>query len=127
MGDILNGLEKVVKAGIGLAAEGLEQAGKAVEHFAEKGEPAYEQAKEAAKGVVDNLKKTFTASPEAEQIKSLLKRLSRAELDAIAAFIDSLRQEKAAEEEDGAQEAAAEEAPAEEEPAQPGDESKPEE
>ena len=97
MSDILNNLEKLVKAGFGAASEGLDQAAKAVEKYAEKGEPAYNQAKEAVSGAVDSLKKAFTEpdSIEAAQIKDLLRRLPREALDEIEAFIAGIKAEEA--------------------------------
>lgn len=95
MSDILNNLEKLVKAGFGAATEGLDQAAKAVEKFAEKGEPAYNQAKEAVSGVMDSLKKTFTEPDpkETEQIKALLRRLPRKALAEIEQLIAELKAE----------------------------------
>ena len=95
MSDILNNLEKLVKAGFGAASEGLDQAAKAVEKFAEKGEPAYNQAKEAVSGVGDSLKKAFTEPDptETEQIKALLRRLPREALTGIEQLIAELKAE----------------------------------
>ncbi|MBQ7184832.1 MAG: hypothetical protein IJR97_12705 [Clostridia bacterium] len=95
MNDILNNLEKLVKAGFGAASEGLDQAAKVVDKFAEKGEPAYNQAKEAVSGVMDSLKKTFTEPDptEIEQIKALLRRFPREALTEIEQLIAELKAE----------------------------------
>ena len=112
MSDILNNLEKLVKAGFGAASEGLDQAAKAVEKYAEKGEPAYNQAREAVSGAVDSLKKALTEPDgiETAQIKDLLRRLPREALDEIEAFIAGIKAEEAPREDE---EGAAEEKPEE--------------
>lgn len=60
MDDFCKELEKVVKAGIGAVATGMEKAQEAVEHLARKGEPIFEQAKEKVTNAADKVAKAFS-------------------------------------------------------------------
>ncbi|MBR6809511.1 MAG: hypothetical protein IKM64_04445 [Clostridia bacterium] len=71
MDEFCKELEKVIKAGIGAVATGVEKAGEAVEYLAEKGEPLYEQAKEKVTSAADKVVKAFNEFGK-PKIESLL-------------------------------------------------------
>ena len=71
MDEFCKELEKVIKAGIGAVATGVEKAGEAVEYLAEKGEPLYEQAKEKVTCAADKVVKAFNEFGK-PKIESLL-------------------------------------------------------
>lgn len=59
MEDFIKDLEKVIKAGIGAVATGMEKAQDAVEKLAQKGEPLYQQAKTSVSEFADKVCKAF--------------------------------------------------------------------
>ncbi len=59
MDDFCKELEKVIKAGIGAVATGVEKAQEAVENLAQKGEPIFQQAKEKVNDAADKVVKAF--------------------------------------------------------------------
>lgn len=105
-----NDLKKVLQAGIGAVATGLEKAQGAIEDLSKKGEPIYEQAKSAVTDAVDKAKKAIneTAKPRVEDFVAGLKQFSADELKKIRAAIDDLTAAPAQDEERPADEDAAE-------------------
>lgn len=105
-----NDLKKVLQAGIGAVATGLEKAQGAIEDLSKKGEPIYEQAKSAVTDAVDKAKKAIneTAKPRVEDFVAGLKQFSADELKKIRAAIDDLTAAPAQDEEKPADEDAAE-------------------
>ena len=105
-----NDLKKVLQAGIGAVATGLEKAQGAIEDLSKKGEPIYEQAKSAVTDAVDKAKKAIneTAKPRVEDFVAGLKQFSADELKKIRAAIDDLSAAPAQDEEKPADEDAAE-------------------
>lgn len=59
MDEFLKEVEKVIKAGIGAVAAGMEKAQGAVDKLAKKGEPIYQQAKTSVAEFADKVCKTF--------------------------------------------------------------------
>lgn len=59
MEDFIKDLEKVIKAGIGAVATGMEKAQDAVEKLAQKGEPLYQQAKTSVSEFADKVCTAF--------------------------------------------------------------------
>jgi len=59
MEDFIKDLEKVIKAGIGAVATGMEKAQDAVEKLAQKGEPLYQQAKTSVSEFADKVCNAF--------------------------------------------------------------------
>lgn len=103
-----NDLKKVLQAGIGAVATGLEKAQGAIEDLSKKGEPIYEQAKSAVTDAVDKAKKAIneTAKPRVEDFVAGLRQFSADELKKIRIAIDDLTAAPARDEEKPADEAA---------------------
>lgn len=120
MDDICKEIEKVLKAGIGAVAFGVEKAQEAVDSLAQKGEPIYQQAKTAVAGAADKVVKSFNeiGKPKLENLLKEAKAFSLAELkelrEKLGQLIDDMEQKQTQEESDPLQEAAekAEAAPA---------------
>ena len=71
MDQLGNELKKVLKAGMGAVAAGLEMGQDAIEQLAKKGEPLYEQAKNAVSDAAGKVKQTIdslNAQPQAQEI-----------------------------------------------------------
>ena len=87
-----NDLNKVLQAGLGAVATGLEKAQDAIEDLSKKGEPIYEQAKAAVTDAVDKAKKAYqeSAKPQVEDFVNGLKGFSLEELNKIRAALDDL-------------------------------------
>ncbi len=60
MEEICKEIEKVIKASLGAVATGVEKAQVAVDQFAKKGEPIFQQAKSTVADVADKLVKTLS-------------------------------------------------------------------
>ena len=56
MEQITEELKKMVKAGMGAVATGMEKTQEAIETFAKKGEPIYQQAKTVVSDAADKVK-----------------------------------------------------------------------
>lgn len=134
-----NELKKVLKAGMGAVAAGLEMGQDAIEQLAKKGEPLYEQAKNAVTDAAGKVKQTIdslNAQPQAQEIIDTLRGMGKEAWDQVRAALDEF-ETQAAEAEQAAKDAAeaAEEilrnAPKDEEPApeakQDGEPQQPEE
>lgn len=104
MDDLCKELEKMLKAGLGAVATGVEKAQSAVENFAQKGEPIYQQAKATVAETADKLVKIFQeiGKPRLEDAIRNLESFSREELlalrTALDALIESMPEEAASEE-----------------------------
>ena len=81
MDQLGNDLKKVLQAGIGAVATGLEKAQDAIEDLSKKGEPIYEQAKQAIND---------QAKPQVDEFVNNLQKFSSDELNKIRAALDSL-------------------------------------
>ena len=103
-----NELKKVLKAGMGAVAAGLEMGQDAIEQLAKKGEPLYEQAKNAVTDAAGKVKKTFesmSAQPQAQEIIDTLRGMGKEAWDQVRAALDEF-EVQAAEAEQAAKDAA---------------------
>ena len=104
MDQIGNELKKVLQAGIGAVAIGVEKTQEVIENLAQKGEPIYEQAKATVTETAGKIVKAVQQSAckaRAEKIIEDLKAMTQEELDAIRSAIYEIypNQPKAAEKE----------------------------
>lgn len=99
MEQIVNEMKKVLKAGIGAVATGVEKTQEAIETLAQKGEPLYEQAKTAVTDAADKVKKAVTDSGIADafscpsrtdRVIRELQQMTQEELDEITAAIEGI-------------------------------------
>ena len=99
MEQIGNELEKVLKAGIGAVATGVEKTKEAIESLAQKGEPIYAQAKDAVSDAAEKIKKAvsdsgiadvFSCRPRVESIIADLQELTQEELDEIRQALEDI-------------------------------------
>lgn len=91
MDQLGNELKKVIKAGMGAVAAGLEMGQDAIEQLAKKGEPLYEQAKNAVTDAAGKVKQTFdsmTAQPQAQEIIDALRGMGKEAWDQVRAALD---------------------------------------
>ena len=104
-----NELKKVLKAGMGAVAAGLEMGQDAIEQLAKKGEPLYEQAKSAVTDAAGKVKQTIesmNAQPQAQEIIDTLRGMGKEAWDQVRAALDEF-ETQAAEAEQAAKDAAA--------------------
>jgi len=104
-----NELKKVLKAGMGAVAAGLEMGQDAIEQLAKKGEPLYEQAKSAVSDAAGKVKQTIdslNAQPQAQEIIDALRGMGKEAWDQVRAALDEF-ETQAAEAEQAAKDAAA--------------------
>lgn len=87
-----NDLKKVLQAGIGAVATGLEKAHGAIEDLSKKGEPILEQAKTAVTDTVNKAKQAIneSAKPQVEDFIGRLQQFSAEELSKIRAALDEM-------------------------------------
>lgn len=100
-------LKKVLKAGMGAVATGLEMGQEAIEALAKKGEPLYEQAKSAVADAAEKVKQTFDSmspKPQAQEIIDVLRSMTKEDWAQVRAALDEF-EAQAAEAEQAAQEA----------------------
>ncbi len=93
MDELREGIEKLVKAGIGAVQEGLNASADAVEEFAKKGEPAFNQAKQAFSETASKIAESFKGLFDDEgidDIKPALTALGREKLQELRDYIDGL-------------------------------------
>lgn len=92
-------LKKVIKAGLGAVATGADKAQEAFQNLAEKGEPLYEQAREAVGDVAEKIKKAvndsgiadaFSCRPKVQDIINDLNEMCQDELDEIRAALEDI-------------------------------------
>ena len=95
MDQIANELKKIVKAGIGAVAAGMEKTQEAINGFAQKGEPIYQQAKTAVTDAADKVKQTvsdgiqgISRKPGVEELISKIKTLSQDEWEQLRGAAD---------------------------------------
>ncbi len=103
-----NELKKVLKAGMGAVAAGLEMGQDAIEQLAKKGEPLYEQAKNAVSDAAGKVKQTISsmsAQPQAQEIIDTLRGMGKEAWDQVRAALDEF-EAQAAEAEQAAKDAA---------------------
>ena len=103
-----NELKKVLKAGMGAVAAGLEMGQDAIEQLAKKGEPLYEQAKNAVSDAAGKVKQTISsmsAQPQAQEIIDTLRGMGKEAWDQVRAALDEF-EAQAAEAEQAAKAAA---------------------
>ena len=103
-----NELKKVIKAGMGAVATGLEMGQDAIEQLAKKGEPLYEQAKNAVADAAGKVKQTIdslNAQPQTQEIIDTLRGMEKEAWDQVRATLDEF-EVQAAEAEEAAREAA---------------------
>lgn len=62
-------LKKMVQAGLGAVATGMEKAQEAVENLSKKGEPLYQQAKSTVIDAADKLKEAYEKSGIADALR----------------------------------------------------------
>lgn len=93
------GLKKMVQAGMGAVAAGVEKTQGTIDKLAKKGEPIYEQARETICETTDKIKKAVQESavgemlccrPRADSIIRDLKALRPEELDQIRKALDAM-------------------------------------
>ena len=124
-------IKKVIKAGIGAVATGVEKTQDAIETLAQKGEPLYQQAKSAVCDTADKIKMAVNESgipdalagrPRVDCLIRALQQLTQEELDQLRAALEEIYPtrpaNRAAEEAAKRQAAEAQNAPAEEAPVQ---------
>ena len=109
MDQLGNELKKVLKAGMGAVAAGLEMGQDAIEQLAKKGEPLYEQAKNAVTDAAGKVKQTLdslNAQPQTQEIIDALRGMGKEAWDQVRAALDEF-EAQAAEAEQAAKDAAA--------------------
>lgn len=138
MDQIGDELKKVIKAGLGAVATGVDMAQKGIETLAQKGEPIYEQAKSAVADAAGKVKQAyndsgiadvFSCKPRLESLIEDCRELTQKDLDELRRAIDEIyptrpsgREEASDDEPDDSAEAPAasdEEEPPEETPEDP--------
>ena len=93
-----NELKKVLKAGMGAVAAGLEMGQDAIEQLAKKGEPLYEQAKNAVSDAAGKVKQTISsmsAQPQAQEIIDTLRGMGKDAWDQVRAALDEFEAQAA--------------------------------
>ncbi len=93
-----NELKKVLKAGMGAVAAGLEMGQDAIEQLAKKGEPLYEQAKNAVSDAAGKVKQTISsmsAQPQAQEIIDILRGMGKEAWDQVRAALDEFEAQSA--------------------------------
>ena len=108
MDQLGNELKKVLKAGMGAVAAGLEMGQDAIEQLAKKGEPLYEQAKNAVTDAAGKVKQTIdslNAQPQAQEIIDTLRGMGKEAWDQVRAALDEF-EAQATEAEQAAKDAA---------------------
>ena len=88
-------LKKVLKAGMGAVAAGLEKGQEAIESLAKKGEPLYQQAKAAVSDAADKVAQavndgiqSMNAKPQASDVIDLLRGMTRDDWAQVRAALD---------------------------------------
>ncbi len=88
-------LKKMLKAGMGAVAAGLEMGQEAIETLAQKGEPLYQQAKSAVVDAADKVKQAVSegfaaasAKPRVQEIIDSLRGMTRDDWAQVRAALD---------------------------------------
>ena len=97
-------IKKVVQAGIGAVAVGMEKAQEAVDSLSKKGEPIFQQAKSAVTGATGKVKQAFDQSGiadalcgkiKADEIIDALRGLSAEDQARVREALDALKAQAA--------------------------------
>ena len=95
MDQITNELKKMVKAGMGAVAAGMEKTQEAIDTLAKKGEPIYQQAKSVVNDAAEKVKQavnegiqSMNCKPGVEEIISKVKELTQDEWEQIRGAVD---------------------------------------
>jgi len=96
MEQITNELKKMVKAGMGAVATGMEKTQEAIETFAKKGEPIYQQAKSAVTDAADKVMQAVNdtvqamnqSKPPVEEIIDTLRGMAQEDWAQVRAALD---------------------------------------
>lgn len=92
-------LKKVVKAGFGAVAAGMEKTQEVIENLSQKGEPLFEQAKSAVSDAAEKIKKAvdesgigdaFSCRPQVQSVIGDLHQMTREELEEVREALDEL-------------------------------------
>jgi len=99
MEQIGNEIKKMIQAGLGAVATGVEKTQEAIDTLAEKGEPIYEQAKAAVCDAAEKIKKAvddsgigdlFTAPSRTEKVIAEMQEMTQEELDEIRIALEDI-------------------------------------
>lgn len=120
MDSIKKEVRKVLMAGLGAAAEGVERGDALLEKLAVKGEETLKQGKIKNEELKRTVRETFRGEKDAEEVMKAVGKMSAEELQALKEHIEKCEQAQAekaeeAEEADASEEADAEDAPQENE------------
>ncbi|MBQ7655164.1 MAG: hypothetical protein IJI53_12635 [Clostridia bacterium] len=95
MDQLSNELKKMVKAGMGAVATGMEMTQEAIDTFAKKGEPIYQQAKAVVTDAADKVMQAvndgiqcMNVKPGVEEIIGKVKELTQEEWEQIRGAVD---------------------------------------
>ena len=92
-------IEKILKAGLGAVAAGVEKTQEAVEYLAEKGEPIYAQAKSAVCDAAGKIKKAvdesgiadvFSCPTKVEIVIGEMQEMTQQELDEVRRALEEI-------------------------------------
>lgn len=99
MEQFTDSLKKVLQAGIGAVATGVEKTQEVIESLSQKGEPLYEQAKTTVNEAAEKIKKAvndsgiadvFSCRPQVQSIINDLMELTQEELDEIRDALEDI-------------------------------------
>ena len=99
MEQIGNEIKKMIQAGLGAVATGVEKTQEAIDNLAEKGEPIYEQAKAAVCDAAGKIKKAvdesgigdlFTCPDRVDQVIEKMQEMTQRELDQVRAALEDM-------------------------------------
>jgi len=120
-----NEIKKMIQAGIGAVATGVEKTQEAIETLAEKGEPIYEQAKAAVCDAAGKIKKAvddsgigdlFTSPSRVEKVIADLQEMTQKELDEIRTALEDIYPSRPSGKEEPQEAPPAEKAPEQDQP-----------
>lgn len=106
MDQIGNELKKVLQAGFGAVAVGVEKTQEVIEKLSQKGEPIYEQAKKTVADTAEKVKQAVAdcGMNKMDDVLNVLRQFSREDRDMVRRALDELDEadaREAAPEEDG--------------------------
>ena len=99
MEQIGNEIKKMIQAGLGAVATGVEKTQEAIDTLAEKGEPIYEQAKAAVCDAAEKIKKAvdesgigdlFVCPDRVDQVIEKMQEMTQRELDQVRAALEDI-------------------------------------
>ena len=99
MEQIGNEIKKMIQAGLGAVATGVEKTQEAIDTLAEKGEPLYEQAKAAVCDAAGKIRKAvdesgigdlFTCPDRVDQVIEKMQEMTQRELDQVRAALEDI-------------------------------------